>query len=55
MNLELFPRSAESYIVMAQAQQVKNDKAGAIASLERALELDPMNGQARRALDELRR
>lgn len=55
LNLELFPQSANTYVVMAQAQQVKNDKTGAIASLEKALALDPMNAQARRALDELRR
>ncbi len=55
MNLRLFPRSAETYVVMAQAQQVKNDKDGAIASLEKALSIDPKNGGARRMLGQLKK
>jgi hypothetical protein len=39
---------------MAQAQQKKNDKNGAIASLTRAVELDPQNAQAKRQLDQLK-
>lgn len=55
MNLELFPRSARTYVALAGAQQVKKDTAGAIASLEKALEIEPNNAQARRQLDQLRR
>ena len=54
LNLELFPRSAESYIVMAQAQVAKNETAGAITSLEKALEINPQSGLARRTLDQLK-
>jgi len=54
MNLELFPRSSRTYVALAGAQQVKNDKAGAIASLEKALEIDPNNAAAKRTLDQLR-
>jgi hypothetical protein len=55
MNLDLFPRSARSYIALAGAQQAKQDTAGAIASLEKALEIEPNNAAARRTLDQLRR
>jgi len=54
MNLELFPRSARTYVALAGAQQAKNDKAGAIASLEKALEIEPNNAAAKRTLDQLR-
>jgi hypothetical protein len=54
MNLELFPRSARTYVALAGAQQAKNDKAGAIASLEKALEIEPNNAGAKRTLDQLR-
>lgn len=54
MNLELFPRSAESYVLKAEAQVVKNDKAGAMASLDKALEIDPRNFGARRAMNQLK-
>jgi tetratricopeptide (TPR) repeat protein len=55
MNLEIFPRSARTYVALAGAQQAKQDTAGAIASLEKALEIEPNNPQARRTLDQLRR
>jgi tetratricopeptide (TPR) repeat protein len=55
MNLELFPRSAPTYVALAGAQNAKSDRAGAIASLEKALEIDPNNAAARRQLDQLRR
>jgi Photosynthetic reaction centre cytochrome C subunit len=54
LNLELFPRSAQTYVVMSQAQVAKNDKAGAISSLEKALDIDPQNGLARRTLNQLK-
>jgi tetratricopeptide (TPR) repeat protein len=54
MNLELFPRSARSYVALANAQNAKQDKAGAIASLEKALEIEPNNAATRRTLDQLR-
>jgi tetratricopeptide (TPR) repeat protein len=54
MNLELFPRSARTYVALANAQNAKQDKAGAIASLEKALEIEPNNAATRRTLDQLR-
>jgi hypothetical protein len=54
MNLEMFPRSAPSYIALAQAQNVKKDTAAAAKSLEKALEVDPQNAGARRLLDQLK-
>jgi tetratricopeptide (TPR) repeat protein len=55
LNLKLFPKSAASYVTMAQAQQAKKDNAGAMASLEKALAIDPKNGQAQRMLGQLKR
>jgi tetratricopeptide (TPR) repeat protein len=54
LNLDLFPRSARTYIALSQAQVAKQDRAGAIASLEKALEIEPNNAGARRSLDQLR-
>jgi tetratricopeptide (TPR) repeat protein len=54
MNLDLFPRSARTYVALSQAQVAKQDRAGAIASLEKALEIEPNNAAARRSLDQLR-
>jgi tetratricopeptide (TPR) repeat protein len=55
MNLQLFPKSARTYVALAQAQEVKKDTAGAIASLNKALEIDPKNAQAQRLLGELKK
>jgi hypothetical protein len=55
LNLTMFPQSARTYVTMAQAQQAKKDTAGAIASLEKALSIDPQNAQAKRALDQLKK
>jgi len=54
LNLQLFPQSARSFVALAQGQQVKKDTAGAIASLEKALAIDPMNAQAQRMLAQLK-
>jgi hypothetical protein len=54
LNLEYFPLSSRTYAALAQAQQKKNDKDGALKSLTRAVELDPQNAQARRQLDQLK-
>jgi tetratricopeptide (TPR) repeat protein len=55
LNLQLFPQSARSYLALAQAQQVKKDNPAAIASLEKALAIDPKNAQAQRLLTELKK
>jgi tetratricopeptide (TPR) repeat protein len=55
LNIQLFPQSVRSYVALAQAQQVKKDNPAAIASLEKALAIDPKNGQAQRMLTELKK
>jgi tetratricopeptide (TPR) repeat protein len=55
LNLSLFPQSARSYVALSQAQQAKKDTAGAIASLEKALAIDPKNAQAQRMLAQLKK
>ena len=54
LNLDYYPMSARTYVGLSQAQQKKNDKEAAIKSLEKALELDPMNAQTKRQLDQLK-
>jgi hypothetical protein len=55
LNLGLFPQSARTYVALANAQVAKQDTTGAIASLEKALAIEPNNAAARRQLDQLRR
>jgi tetratricopeptide (TPR) repeat protein len=55
LNLSVFPQSARTYLALANAQVAKTDTAGAIASLEKALAIEPNNAAARRQLDGLRR
>jgi hypothetical protein len=55
LNLSVFPQSARTYVALAGAQVAKQDTAGAIASLEKALAIEPNNAAARRQLDGLRR
>jgi tetratricopeptide (TPR) repeat protein len=55
LNISLFPQSARSYVALSQAQQAKQDTAGAIASLEKALAIDPKNAQAQRMLAQLKK
>ena len=54
LNLQYYPLSSRTYVGLSQAQQKKNDKAAAIKSLERAVELDPQNAQTKRQLDQLK-
>jgi tetratricopeptide (TPR) repeat protein len=54
LNLSIFPQSVRSYVALSQAQQAKRDTAGAIASLEKALAIDPKNAQAQRMLTQLK-
>jgi tetratricopeptide (TPR) repeat protein len=53
-NLEYYPKSARTYQAMAQARNAKGDKPGAIRDLEKAVELDPKNAQARNQLQQLK-
>jgi hypothetical protein len=54
-NLEYYPKSARTYVALAQIKNTKGDKAGAIAALEKAIELDPNNAQAKAQLDTLKK
>ena len=53
-NLDYYPKSVRSYLVMSQAHRSKQDKAGAIKDLEKALDLDPHNAQAKTELETLK-
>ena len=53
-NVEYYPKSARTYQAMAQARNAKGDKQGAIKDLEKAVELDPRNAQARNQLQQLK-
>ena len=55
LNLEFNPRSAGSYGGLANIQLAMGDTATAVASLEKVLEIDPNNAQARRALGQLKK
>jgi hypothetical protein len=54
-NVEYYPKSARSYLMMSQAHLAKQDKAAAIRDLEKAVELDPANAQARTQLETLKK
>jgi hypothetical protein len=54
-NLEYYPKSSRTYQTMAAVKNGKGDKTGAVAALEKAVELDPNNVQAKTLLDNLRK
>ena len=54
-NVDYYPKSARSYLAMSQAHLAKQDKAGAIKDLEKALDLDPNNAQAKAQLETLKK
>lgn len=54
LNVEFYPKSIESYIVLAQVHERKRDQAAAVKDLEKALALDPDNSAAKRQLARLR-
>lgn len=55
LNLEFYPKSARSYLAMAQIyNRNKQDKENAIKNVEKALEIEPDNPQAKRMLDQLK-
>jgi len=53
LNLTMFPKSAASWVTIAQAQQGKKDNAAALAAVQKALEIDPKNAAATRMLGQL--
>ena len=54
LSLEYYPRSAGTYVQMAEAYTRKDDKAQALKAAERAGELDPENADAKRLLEQLK-
>ena len=54
LNIEYFPKSARTYIAMAQVHQRANERDAAVKDLEKALDLDPANTQAKQALQRLK-
>jgi ribosome-binding protein aMBF1 (putative translation factor) len=54
-NVDYYPKSARSYLAMSQAHLAKQDKAGAIKDLEKALDLDPNNTQAKTQLETIKK
>ena len=54
-NLEYHPKSVRTYAGIAQLKTAKGDKAGAIAAIEKILELDPNNAQAKAQLENLKK
>jgi tetratricopeptide (TPR) repeat protein len=55
LNLEYYPQSARTYGVLANAYGAKKDTANQIKALEKAVELDPKNEQARQQLERLKK
>jgi len=55
MNLEFYPKSVRSHIVLAQAQARHQEGAAAIATLRKALEIEPENGTVKGRLLQLER
>ena len=54
LNLEFYPQSMVTYTAMAQGQAQRGDTTSAIATLNKALEIMPNNGQVRRMLSMLK-
>jgi hypothetical protein len=54
-NLEYYPKSSRTYLMMSQVHAAKGDKAGAIKDLEKAIELDPNNAQIKAQLESLKK
>ncbi len=54
LNLEYYPQSVRSLVALSFAQTRKLDDAGAIVTLEKALEIEPENGSVKGRLEQLR-
>jgi tetratricopeptide (TPR) repeat protein len=55
LNAEFYPKSSATYAALGQAYAKKNDTPNAIMNLEKAIELDPNNQNAKRQLDQLKK
>ena len=55
LNLEFYPRSVRAYQLLGAVYAGKKDTENAIKSLEKALEIDPQNAQAKRQLEQLKK
>ncbi len=54
LNLEAYPRSADTRFWLAQIHLERGDKTAAVAALEEALAIDPAHERARRLLEKIR-
>ena len=54
-NLEYYPTSARTYATIGAIKNARGDKPGAIAALEKAVELDPNNAGTKAALENLKK
>jgi tetratricopeptide (TPR) repeat protein len=54
-NAERFPESTQTFMMLAQVRQMQGNTEGAIAAVQRLLELDPDNTFFQRMLERLRR
>jgi tetratricopeptide (TPR) repeat protein len=54
-NVDYYPKSSRSYVLMAQAHLSRHDTAAAIKNLEKAVELDPGNAPAKAQLENLKK
>ena len=52
-NLEYFPKSSSTYQGMANVENLKGNKSGAIADLQKAIALDPSNAAAKDQLKKI--
>ena len=55
LNLEFYPRSARAYQLLGTVYAGKKDTDNAIKALQKALEIDPENAQAKRQLEQLKK
>ena len=54
LNLDYYPKSARTYLIMSLVHQRANDHDAAVKDVEKAIELDPANPQAKQALQRLK-
>src|SRR6185295_14223512 len=55
LNAEFYPKTSATYAALGQAYSKKNDTANEVKSLEKAVELDANDQNAKRQLEQLRK